>query len=165
MLRIIIKHHYSGAYLTDEKRPHIRHNLATTISITPIHGGTDKGCFGDLLLVMNSTLPASGDHLGRTIGDLTAAQRFRLPRYGNTNPNSDHWNSQLTTFLRHIDQTKGYYCFVDVHVSSNNLNSLNAASAKKSKLYHAGWNRFLACDDPGDCELKSLYESVAQHHP
>ena len=67
---------YSGAYLTDEKRSHVRHNLATTISITPIHGGTDKGCFGDLLLVMNSTLPASGDHLGRTIGDLTVLNAF-----------------------------------------------------------------------------------------
>ena len=67
---------YSGAYLTDEKRSHVRHNLATTIPITPIYGGTDKGCFGDLLLVINSTLPASGDHLGRTIGDLTVLNAF-----------------------------------------------------------------------------------------
>ena len=56
---------YAGAYLSDEKRSEARHNLATTIPITPIHGGEmDRGSFGDLLLVMNTALPASGDHLG-----------------------------------------------------------------------------------------------------
>ena len=156
---------YSRAYLTDEKRSELRHNLPTTIPITPIHGGdTNRGSFGGLLLVMNTALPASGDHLGRTIGDLTHGQRFRLPQY-DTSPNFDHWNSQLTKFLRHIDHTKGYYCFVDVHFSSRNLHSLNNASVGKIKNYRDAWKRFLDSDDPGDRELKLLYESVAKHHP
>jgi hypothetical protein len=54
---------------------------------------------------------------------------------------------------------------VDVHFSSDNLRHLNIASTGKSNLYHAAWNRFFASDDPGDCELKSLYDSVAKHHP
>ena len=108
---------YAGAYLTDERRSEARHNLATTIPITPIHGGEmDRGSFGDLLLVMNTALPASGDHLGRTLGDLTHDQRSKLPRYNNIS-SYDHWNSQLTKFLRHIDHTNGYYCFVDVKKS------------------------------------------------
>ena len=126
----------------------------------------DRGSFGDLLLVMNTHLPASGDHLGRTLGDLTHGQRSSLPRYStNNNSDFDHWNSQLTKFLRHIDQTKGYYCFVDVHFSSNNLHCLNNASVGKSTNYRDAWKRFLDSDDPGDLELKQLYKSVAKHHP
>jgi hypothetical protein len=98
---------YAGTYLTDEKRSHVRHNLATTIPIAPIHGD-DKGCFGDLLLVLSSNFSATGD--------LTACQRPGQPHYNN-NPNFDHLNSQLTKFLRHIDRTKSYYCFVDVQFS------------------------------------------------
>ena len=90
----------------------------------------DRGSFGDLLLVMNTALPASGDHLGRTLGDLTHDQRSKLPRYNNIS-SYDHWNSQLTKFLRHIDHTNGYYCFVDVHFSSDNFQKLKSAS----KLY------------------------------
>ena len=59
----------------------------------------DRGSFGDLLLVMNTALPASGDHLGRTLGDLTHGQRSELPRYNNIS-GYDHWNSQLTKFLK-----------------------------------------------------------------
>ena len=54
---------------------------------------------------------------------------------------------------------------MDVHFSSSNLVSLNSASAAKTKNYHDAWNRFLASDDSGDCELKPQYKSVAQHHP
>jgi hypothetical protein len=115
---------------------------------------------------MNTHLPASGDHLGRTLGDLTHGQRSALPRYyTNNNSDFDHWNSQLTKFLRHIDQNKGYYCFVDVHFSATDLQHLKSASSTKIRTYREAWNRFLHSDDPGDIDLKPLYASVANHHP
>ena len=113
---------------------------------------------------MNTALPASGDHLGRTLGDLTHGQRSELPRYNNIS-SYDHWNSQLTKFLRHIDQTKGYYCFVDVHFSASNFHKLKNVSSTKITNYREAWKRFLHSDDPGDLELKPLYNSVAKHHP
>jgi hypothetical protein len=54
-------------------------------------------------------------------------------------------------------------CFVDFHFSSRDFATLRYTSTEKSTNYHS--LRFLASDDPGDGQLKPLYESVAQHHP
>ena len=54
---------------------------------------------------------------------------------------------------------------MDVHFSSRDFVTLSYTSSRKTATYHAALTRFLASDDPGACQLKPLYERVAQHHP
>ena len=98
---------------------------------------------------MSRGLEGRGSPLSEKRGHITFLYNYYLVLAG------PGWLARLAFF------TRSYYCFVDAHFSSRDFATLSYKSTAKATNYRAAWNRFLASDDPGDCQLKPLYKKVS----